>query len=307
MYEVEITSIGLQDAPGFRDDGIVRPVFSVFLGDSFVWGYGVDIADSVSERFEQLIGKDSVNMGMTSWTSPIQYARAFEKYGITLKPQYVFIGFFVGNDFGDVVSFSEWEESHTNRSYPEWYTNRVRGYSTEGQLYRIRRSLYDHSSLYRLLSERINFSDIASNISDNIVHVNLRTSDLYLNKQELPTHVPGLTKQVESVTKALKEIKERGKQNNIIPIVFIIPTKEMVYQDYFSSPELKTIEDPRYSAVLTILGKLEMNYVDLLPVFKEKASDGDQLYFSYDGHWNAQGHLLAAELIRDFVDSKGLR
>lgn len=314
IYEVEINSIGLKDGAGFRDRATKQPVFSVFLGDSFVWGYGVDIDNAVSERFEQFIGNDSVNMGMTSFTGPIQYARVLERYGSELKPRYAFVGFFLGNDFGDTVTFSEWEKSHSAVSYPEWVTNRIQGYSPESSIYKIRKSLYNNLALYRFLSERVDFSGLLGRIShsaaapkkedDNIMHVHSVTLDLYMYKNELPSHIPGLQSQSETVKTAIQQIIKTGKKGNIIPVIFIIPTKEMVYQGYFLEGKYKSVVDPRYPALIKILDDVKMSYIDLLPIFKEKAANGEQLYFKYDGHWNEAGHLLAAVSIRDYLATR---
>lgn len=314
IYEVEINSVGLEDGAGFRDRATKKPVFSVFLGDSFVWGYGVDIDNAVSERFEQLIGNDSVNMGMTSFTGPTQYARVLEKYGPELKPQYAFVGFFLGNDFGDTVTFSEWEKSHTTISYPEWVTNRIQGYSPESSIYKIRKSLYNNLALYRFLSEHIDFSGLLGRINhstaapkkenDNIMHVHSGALDLYMYKNELPSHIPGFQSQAEIVRTAIKQIIKTGEKENIIPVIFIIPTKEMVYQRYFREEKYKSVVDPRYPALIKMLDDVKMSYIDLLPIFKEKAANGEQLYFKYDGHWNEAGHLLAAVSIRNYLAAR---
>lgn len=315
LYEAEINSLDLPDGNGFRDDGVSRPVFGVFLGDSFVWGYGVNISDAVSEKFEQLTGQDSVNLGMTSFTGPTQYARALEKYGKVFKPRYAFVGFFVGNDFEDDVNFLEWEKSGVKLSYPEWVTNRIRGYAPERPMYKVRRSLYNHLALYRFLSDRINFSSLIDRTNfleaapekedANTVHVQSEALDLYLYVNQLPSHIPELPSRAESVRAAMSWIKEVSRRDGIIPVVFIIPTKEMVYQDFFPENKLKSVLDPRYSGLIEILNDLEMSYIDLLPVFKEKAASREQLYLKYDGHWNEAGHLLAATTIRNFLAARG--
>jgi hypothetical protein len=305
VYPVEITDVGFGDTAGFRDDGVDRPVNSVFVGDSFVWGYGVDIADSVSERFESLTGKDAVNMGMTSFTSPIQYARVFEKYAIRLKPRYLFVGFFIGNDFGDTLNFTEWEQARTGKSYPEWITDRIEGYNPQSMLYRIRRGLYGSFALYRFLSDRISLTVRDERDSDNIMHVKQGDLDLHLNEGQFPSRGPGVKERI-MVREALHAIKNTGKEHSVIPVIFIIPTKEDVYQEYLEESAYAHYTDPRYAELVRTLEELRILYVDLLPVFREKAATGEQLYFDYDGHWNTKGHLLAARQIHEFLIKEGL-
>jgi hypothetical protein len=44
-------------------------------------------------------------------------------------------------------------------------------------------------------------------------------------------------------------------------------------------------------------------YLDLLPIFRQAASDPTQppLHFRHDGHWTVAGHRLAAEAIHKFL------
>lgn len=303
-FSVDIVSLGFKDGAGFRDDGATKPVYSIFIGDSFIWGSSVNLADCVSEQFERLTGKDSVNMGMTHGTSPTQYSRIFAKYGTELEPQHAFIGFFVGNEYGDAIRFSNWELSRSTKSYPEWYTIQSQDYSPNEVSLTIRKLIYKNSSLGRLLLDRINFGfkTPALENDDNILHLKTGDIDFDLDKSQLLTQLnEPSSQQIGLVRTALNEMKRTGNARSIKIVVFIIPTKEMVYQSFIPDPKLKAGVDPRYVSVLGILKDLEITYIDLSPIFREAASHGEGLYFKTDGHWNAKGHLLAAKTIRDFL------
>jgi hypothetical protein len=302
-YSVEIVSLGFDDGIGFRDDGLTKPVHSIFIGDSFTWGWGVDLEDSVSERFEQLNGEDSVNLGMTSWTSPTQYARIFSKYGTELKPKYVLIGFFLGNDFHDTLDFADWVVSGKTMSYPMWHTLRYKKQISGHWIVPIKQVLYKHSSLARFIGERINFTE--AEFRERFVHVTTDSLALNLDRNGLFTEWKKRSPERSQyfVRSALNDIKKTGRRHNISVVVFIIPTKEMVYQSLFPDPALRDVVDLRYSKLLEILNDLEITYINLLPEFRNAASRGEQLYFEYDGHWNPDGHLLAAKLIREFLNA----
>ncbi len=308
VYSVDIISLGFDDEIGFRDDGITGPVYSIFLGDSFVWGYGVSLADCVSEQFERLSGRDSVNLGMTARTSPTQYSRLFSEYGSNLRPQIAFFGFFIGNDFGDGMLFKNWVLSGKTVSYPAWATAQTKGYSPNRWNIQLRRFLYSHSSLYRFTADRIAFTGEAfrSDIRDNIVHVRANSLNLRLDKRQLSTEW-GKTgpEQMQLTQIALEEIQRFGRKSEIETVVFIIPTKEMVYQELLPDPADQQIVDVRYSTLLKILDERRITYIDLLPTFRDAASDGRQLYFEIDGHWNASGHQLAAKTILDYLNANG--
>ncbi len=301
-YDAAIVALGFEDDVGFRDDGITPPVHSVFIGDSFVWGYGVELADSFSEQFEILTGRDSVNLGMTAFTGPTQYARVLAKYGVKLRPRYAFIGVYLGNDFGDVESFSDWEISGTSKSYPEWMTDKVKGYSPNTMAYRVRRFLYQRSAIARLLSDRVSFGfdDAPTMLNSNVTHIKTDQVDLYLDRRELdgPASQPSI-RAVTLVRAAFEDIKSVARKNSIQPIVVVIPTKEMVYQEFFPGERLKKLAEGRYVTMLRLLQSTGIVYLDLLPALR--AARSEQLYFARDAHWNPRGNAVAAAALRDFM------
>jgi hypothetical protein len=50
-----------------------------------------------------------------------------------------------------------------------------------------------------------------------------------------------------------------------------------------------------------MLGKLGIPYIDLLPGFRRRAAQGEVLFFETDGHPNARGYALIAELVLDHL------
>jgi hypothetical protein len=300
-YTADVLSLGFDDGTGFRDDGVTPPVDSVFIGDSFVWGYGVNLAESISERFEALTGRDAVNLGMTSWTSPTQYARLLARYGVALKPHRAFMEVFVGNDLGDLPNFAAWEASGSRKSYPEWMTDRVMHYSPDTLSYRIRRVLYDHSALGRLVSDRVQFGfgDGPQQPDRDIVRVAAPGLDLDLDRRELTMSSQDAgARQTTLFRSALVASRDAAAAHGIELVVFIVPTKEMVYQDRFPEPPLRATADRRYVAMKAVVDELGIACVDLLGPLRAAAARG-QLYFSRDTHWTALGHDVAARALLD--------
>jgi len=308
VYQAWTVDLGFPDGIGFRDDGITPPVDSVFIGDSYVWGYGVELAESLSERYEALTGGDAVNLGMTSWTSPLQYARVLERYGVPLKPRYAFVEALVQNDFGDLPNFLAWEASGSPKSYPEWMTDRVMRYEPDALSYQLRRLLYDHSALGRLLSDRIQFGLGNSDAppDDAIAHVTAGGLDLYLNRAEFPDPRAGPDpEQVRLFRQALLTIREVAARASIRLVVVVLPTKELVYQERFPDLASRAARDWRHDVLLDLLKETGIPHLDLLPVLRAAAADGGpQLYFAQDTHWNARGHDVAARALDQFVRTR---
>jgi len=93
---------------GFRNDEFPenkndQEVRFLFLGDSFVEGWGVAKKDRFSERLiKKLIPKSNkkitlVNIGQLA-TQPIHYFRNLIDFGMSFRPDFVICGIYIGND-----------------------------------------------------------------------------------------------------------------------------------------------------------------------------------------------------------------
>ena len=260
----------------------------------------------MTELFNRVVQrpKDAVNLGMTSWTSPTQYARILVRYGVPLRPKTVFMEALVENDFGDLPNFAAWEASDTSKSYPERMTDRSMGYKPDTLSYKLRSFLYNHSALGRFVSDRVQFGikDPTKPFGGDIFHVNADGLDLYLDRRELPgPRNLADAGQIALFRTAVEYSKETAARNGIRLVVFIVPTKEMVYQDRFPDPMLRTAVDWRYKALLQLLAETGIPYVDLLLPLKQLAAEGRQLYFPRDTHWTALGHNVAARVLAGFI------
>jgi len=57
----------------------------LFLGSSFIEGFGMNYGKRVSEKYEELTGKEVFNCGMAGDFSPVQYYMTLKKFGHILK------------------------------------------------------------------------------------------------------------------------------------------------------------------------------------------------------------------------------
>lgn len=109
----------------------------------------------------------------------------------------------------------------------------------------------------------------------------------------------------------LREIRDCSRALGAPLTLVLIPTRRQVLDSEWE----KTIEllalreadvDPsRPQKELTrIAAGLELPVIDLLPAFREHPSP-DSLYFPASRHWTAEGHLVAAEAIDEFLSGEG--
>ncbi len=71
------------------------------VGDSLVWGYGVQDPERYTDRIETALGIDVLNFGHTGY-GPVQYLLTMDKV-IAQKPDLVVLSFTLYNDFDDNV------------------------------------------------------------------------------------------------------------------------------------------------------------------------------------------------------------
>lgn len=97
------------NSEGFRGPDFIDQMESgeavLFLGDSFIEGFGVDEAQRASNRVENLLQKNpqtknlrALNAGQTM-TGPFAYFKNLIHFGVALSPRAVVVGLFMGNDF----------------------------------------------------------------------------------------------------------------------------------------------------------------------------------------------------------------
>jgi hypothetical protein len=110
-----------------------------------------------------------------------------------------------------------------------------------------------------------------------------------------------------AVTKSLlKTLDTEVRQHGARLLVVIIPSQVQVHTEYWQKAkeryaqmkyETWDLENPN-RWLRKILEEADISYIDLLPRFREHVlRTKHELYIPSDGHWNAEGHSLAARAI----------
>jgi len=77
------------NAAGYRGPAVPRAE-AVFLGDSMIYGHGVENDQTVPAQFTRLSGRPAANLGQQG-TSLLQSLMIFERRGLGLRPRVVFV------------------------------------------------------------------------------------------------------------------------------------------------------------------------------------------------------------------------
>jgi lysophospholipase L1-like esterase len=277
-----------------RTPGIRR---LLFLGDSFVFGWGVNDAETFSSVIRRDLNADSkegpvetINAGVYGFDI-VQYREMFNRV-IQYSPDVLFLGFTLENDF------------NINPLKNDAVTESVR-VEREDDLKSKIRKFFNGLHLVTLLRDRL-----------YIYFPGIRNFMLSLgvnNKRDifLAQYPPALLEGAQKTEGILKQMKLVCDQKKIRFVVLLIPLREQVYCgsaiDRFPGYD---IEKPN-KVLKEILTRNKIEYVDLLPpLLSESKTAAHRFYFDTDPHWTKYGHELAAQQIAAFLkrtDSKEQR
>lgn len=262
----------------------------VAVGDSLVFGYGVDHPRTWTSLLESELGTRVINLGMPG-SGPWQYTRSFEKLGMSVRPRVLLYGLFPANDIKDVEDFDRWVAEGSRGSYDEF-----RFFA--GDVPNVMADVLDDSYLLvALRAIRKNLRDKHQFKPETIhlanggrVQVVPRMDDG--NTWKMKDDNPSFTSMMNAIAKARELAASIGAR--MICVVF--PSKSRVYlsrdgQD-FKGPSAPLIER---------LSRDGYEVLDLTEVLRAHAARGEQVYFETDGHPNELGNRIIAERVRDQI------
>lgn len=296
--EVRINSLGLRG----REVKMKKPENTkriLFIGDSFIMGWGVKEENTVSEQTAQILNSmnlktasESLNAGVAA-RGVSDYYLVLKNTGMELDPDIVVTGFYLGND---VIQQDEFVYTKADSSgLPLSSRSRASFVDISGQI-RLRKIPYQYSIPY--LRESQLFIFFASRL--------LNTSSIYTTRDSVPLQVcqfkewcKDLNREKAEVKKlfiAMKKITDNRKTKFLIAL---IPAKFQIYggsEIEFNMPVLfpqeKDYPEREWS---DFFSENNIDYIDLLPDFLDKKDI--QTYYHLDEHWNNTGHHIAAEAI----------
>jgi lysophospholipase L1-like esterase len=266
----------------------------VVLGDSMAFSYGVDDEQAwTSLLANQLPDSRIINLGLIG-AAPQQYSRIYDTFGQALHPDLVLFCLFPGNDLADAGRFEEWLRAGSPGNYAIWR----RGPDQDRQAPRSLRDLFEESYLVMLLRDARR--SVGSQFSGRTIdfpdggRLQLAPA-IYARNQALaqPDH-PNFRLVVDAVERT-RALAERGGSKFL---VLLVPTKEEVYL-----PLLDERPPPATAPFAAHFGATGLPYLDLTPDFQARAREGERLFFEVDGHPNAAGYRLIAEVVLDHLRS----
>lgn len=299
-WPVKTDSLGL-GLVGFRDTWPKQEPYAVVLGDSFGFGMGVTQEQIWSEQVEQETALPFFNLSQTG-ASSLQEARIYRRYGRHIPAKVVFWLFFQ-NDLKDNLRFARWLNPQANITEAARPTRQACAHS-----------IHNFLNHYSLAYELILFSQRACHYSNLTPYPRYHDSQLSLTfcldhdicDLEVQTHM--LSDGWPLTRQALEDTLVQLPSGTSL-VVVIVPSKEQVYETKFKQV---TTLPPNYNIDQLIeplrqfCAAVQLHCLDLTPAFRTEAEKGQQLYFPVDIHWNATGHTLVAQEVKNYLQQKNL-
>jgi len=263
---IKINSLGFRDNEysQVKEAGTYR---IIGVGDSIMFGWRVPLDDIYLKILERGLNRaektEVINCSIPGYNTRQEYALT-EKLAAGLSPDMVIMGFFI-NDVYD-PTYLLWKGKYlVSPKIVEHYEN------NKNILKHIHRFLINHLKIYDHMVSRIK-KKTAERISDNIV----LEKENWLKTEEL-------------ILKTNNLLKERG----IRFLVFHVPSQQEISDCKISNPP---------NEVLSNLCAL--NNIEYCTAFYKmsKGSDKSSLFIRNDGHLTKKGHIIAAEVLKDYLD-----
>ena len=265
----------------------------VVLGDSMAFGYGVDDDEAwIALLADWMPGRRIVNLGLIG-AAPQQYLRVYETFGRALRPDLVLFCLFAGNDLSDAGRFEEWLQAGSPGNYDEWRLSPGQDAESNSIRSRLEQSYVVTFLRYTRQNLGSRFSGTKIDFPDGS-RLQLAPAVYARNEHMAQPGHPNFRRVLDAVRQTQALAEETGSQF----LVLLVPTKEEVY--------LPLVDEEPPPATAPFAARFEedgLPYLDLTPPFQARAREGERLFFEVDGHPNAAGYRLIAEIVLDRIRS----
>lgn len=305
---------------GLRNEEVIVPkpkgVHRILvLGDSFTFGWGVNLEDSWPKVLEKMLSKDGVeviNAGVYG-ASLDQEARVCESYSRQFDPDLIILGFYSTDDLyqaAAVLSETKKNKSIVSTIFPNLFSVKepifAKNYfARSGDRVRLssiwitKAKVLAHrqSEFFSSLDNQVQKALLEGKLNPGLVFTSLEDPDYLIRMLD----EQDLNYALKATDISLKKVKDRC-QSNIPLVVVFLPSSELISEEFFpykiglgykvSSELLKLDIDLRLGKIVSKHG---LYYVSLLDNFRK--DDCVECFYKWDMHLTPLGNKKAAEYL----------
>lgn len=287
-YTVHTNSYGARDKERVKTADTNR---FIFLGDSFIEGWGMNEKERLTNLLEDSLKKEVLNFGCGRFT-PTQEYLTYKYLAKDFSHDAIVWAILPFNDFNcDDTSYHE-EDNYSHYQpyfegyYPDYHllykednisksTFNVENYKNLGPF-------SGKLKLFNFLSEFTFWFNIYENVRQNIRHG-------LSGKQVFSYYYDYKPTELKKLFFVMKKLKDEANGKKII--VLTLPVKDD-FERYQSDKIL-----PLKNSLDSFSRSENIVYVDMLTNLELKEKDPDKLFFQCDAHWNHYANQLASEIL----------
>ncbi|MFH2000761.1 MAG: hypothetical protein ABIK28_13850, partial [Planctomycetota bacterium] len=308
---VEINSWGLRDGLDEATPPAEGDTSVLVLGDSLAFGTGVALEDTFDEQLENHAEEISqknlrVYNAAVPGGSPFCAIHTLNSLAEKVRPDVVIMALYEGNDFSDTLNTEMRAKLMTPEQREEAKADRLKKQSLKKMSVGEFLSGITHKPFWlgssvtvQVLFNRFESLLVRMGLKDPYVASNHFLDECLMNNP--PYYVP-LSQ--ERVIFTLNTLREQCKKLNAELVVLIIPAliqaESERFHDFLNNHPAELRQDYDrlrfHNELMDVLKKDGFLYLDMLDPLEKQAKRGKSGYHR-EGHWNALGHHLAADLL----------
>ena len=284
----------------------------LLLGDSVVEAAHVPLQLTLGKRLENKLSMDCkqfqfevLNSGVSGWSTSQEYIY-YKNEGASLNPDMVIICFCLNDvteDYRNLKRMKTDENDLPIAVAPDYgFIRRATGLGRQIKLY----ALFADFLMRPLDRRRALMPGGVWRLNQIAKGDQITRSTYALFNEKYSSSDEMCWDRTKRYILAIKEIADRNAQQTVlvcIPLSHQVSPLQNQLGKQCWGPKWKDYveESTKPQGILRELAKENnMHFVDLLPAFKD-AGRTQKLFYDYDGHFNEQGHELAARTIADYI------
>ena len=308
------------DAQGFRNQTALETYDVVVLGDSFTEGSKVSDGQCWPARFSETVGASVYNLGMSGY-APVNYLASLKKYGLPLKPKVVVCMIYEGNDFRSAKSDRKAVKPSRSKRFKAYFKQSPIRSGLDRLLVATLAPIRARAKVPGL--EKLAWLPLSIPPGPNAKRYAFAPKQLlqlYESEEAFRQD-----KHWQNPAELLLSMRDLCREAGVEFAVVYAPTKARVMMPLsrdrlpiedvhaFCSLRSDKLPDPKtfFENLFAFLpGKetvvrkwCEQNGVPFCSTtegLRRRASEGKQVYYTYDQHWTPEGHEIVADTVSKF-------
>lgn len=315
----ELQFVGHTDHRGYRNQTDLERYDIVVLGDSFAGGTRMPDDTLWPAQLARNTGLTVYNLG-TSGYAPLHYLASLKRYGLGLRPRYVFCLLYEGNDFRSAKADRKQTKPSLSKRVKAWLKQSPILNTMDNLLIRTFGPLNSSSTVRDI--EMLDWMPLAIPEGVNAKHYAFAPKQLRdilrYDQEEFAMNRHWIAPRA-LILEMNKLCRDAGAQL----VLGYAPTKAHVTLPLLADrlpaahvraftqlsvkerlPEADAFLDTLFArveakelAVSAWCARQSIPFIELTTALRDAVGSGSQVYFTYDQHWTPEGHEVVAEVV----------